>query len=110
MSWKNLLKWVAICIECWFVIIGILTTVVLFHEVYHLIDLEGNPIGICFGKCYVGSEYGEYAPSGIIWEKFPEEYLLNPKENEIQAWIFGIVIMTILCGIGILETFIERKN
>ena len=101
---QNLLKYLAIGIEFLFIFLGFLSTTIILHETYHLLDLEGNPTGICLGYCYVGSNLGEYAPAGIYWKQTPEEYQLDPKGNESEAWIFGITISMILFGIWFYGT------
>ena len=99
-------KQIAVSIEIFFIIIGCLSLMIILHETFNLIDLDGKPTGICFGKCYVGSEYGQFAPAGITWTETPEEYIKHPKANEIQAWIFGILISVILF---ILMIILDKK-
>ena len=82
-----------------FLVIGMLSSLVLFHELYHLITIEGNPAGICLGKCYIGDELGQFAPAGISWnltENQNTQFIETHKSNEQSAWIFSIVINAIL--------------
>jgi len=95
MNWKNTLKWITIIIEIWFLSIGCISTIIIFHEVYHL-HLDGNPTGVCVGSCYAQEK--ELAPAGIHWSELGEQ----TKNEERNAWIFGISIAVILWGLFIL--------
>lgn len=106
---KQALKTTAIILHFIFIFVGAASTIVLLHETYHLIDLEGDPTGICFGKCYVGGVYGEFAPAGVHWASLSNEYIDSPERNEIEAWIFSITITLILFTIYSIYYPLNKK-
>lgn len=74
-----------------FVIIGYLASIVIFHEVWHIIH-HGIPDGVCVG--WLNATGGD-AVSGVI---FNPTQPLNMQE-EINAWWFGIIIASLLWGL-----------
>ena len=76
---------------------GILFLIILLHEVYHL-HLDGNPTGLCLGKCYVDNQ--TFAPAAITWE--PEVYRTNNEET--NAWIFSFsIVVSLLIFLRLLD-------
>lgn len=89
-------------IRYFFLALGIIGSLVVFHEAYHLLSIEGNPEGICLGKCHIGSEYGAYAPAAIHWDGPIPKYEKDPLNNELNAWLFSFILNLFLVSLMII--------
>ena len=105
-------KIISTIIFVFFMLMGVLSSIILFHELYHL-HLSGEVVGVCIGFCDV---QGQIAPAYLNWQVptndinniiLNNELVKEPVNEERNAWIFGLGITSIL----FLSLFLTwRKN
>jgi len=94
MKTKDAIKQVPLL---FFLLVGILGTVVISHESYHLIATDGDAKGICFGKCSLGNSYENmtnitWAAGVVSWNLTEaQEEKLDLNKEERNAWIFSAI-------------------
>jgi len=98
----SIIKATARVIEILILVIGVLSLMVIFHEIYHL-HLDGEAVGLCLGNCNV---YGEFAPAVIYWEHLKEAI---PKDEETNAWVFSFLCSTATFMVYLLGEISDEK-
>ena len=88
-------------IEIFFILMGIIASLFLFHELYHLHN--GIPTGVCIGNCFIPNSE-ETAPAILFFNKI---LVIDVQEEERQAWFFSFMILLTFLAIYL---FLMIKN
>lgn len=85
-------------------IVGTLGVIAISHEGYHYFMIDGQPTGICFGKCDLGGSYDNttkdtWSTAAITWNFTQEQFDKRDQlKEEKEAWIFSGIFTIILIG------------
>ena len=95
--------WINTIFSILFILVGYLALIVIFHETWHIIN-NGIPDGICVGNL---NATGGTAIAGVFFSPTP----IFDLQEEKNAWLFGVIISSILLIIYIVsEVIIRIKN
>lgn len=96
---KNILIKISSGIKIFFFVIGIISSIVIFYEIYHLHN--GTPTGICLGNCQV--------KNGVMATIYFDNIIYGDRlTEENNAWAFGILTTALLSFLYFVGN-VERK-
>ncbi len=110
----KLLKYLNVTFFLIFFLFGAFSILIISHEFYHYFSIEGEPIGICFGKCYLGKTYenstinNSWAVSSISWSTTTKD--LDLEKEEQKAWTFSLIFTFSLVLIVLICKWYEIKK
>lgn len=84
---------------------GIFGIMIASHEGYHYLFIDGDPTGICVGKCDLGDSYKDsygdtWSTAAITWNFTQEQYdKTDQLKEERDAWIFAIAFTALIMGL-----------
>lgn len=100
---NKILEILLFCINVILLTLGLLSFYVISHEAYHYFHIEGQPTGICFGRCeilgYENITSETWAVSAVHWNltKEQSDYLnANLRQEEVEAMVFGVILTLLL--------------
>jgi hypothetical protein len=84
--------------------IGSFGILIASHEVYHYFMVDGEPTGICLGKCSIGDNYKgitneTWVTAAIHWQFTEQQSKRDIEREERDAWVFALIITGALVGL-----------